>query len=54
MKVLCKNNFGYPLSLKIGFVYIAYKETQTCYFIVDENHEEHCYPKELFEVQGVF
>jgi hypothetical protein len=54
MKVLCKDNCGYPLSLKIGFIYIVTKENQFCYFIVDDNQEEHCYPKELFEAEDNF
>lgn len=54
MKVLCKNNSGYPLSLKIGLFYIVYKENESCYHIIDDNQEEHCYPKELFEVECDF
>jgi hypothetical protein len=50
MKVLCKDNFGYPLSLKIGYVYEICDENEKFFFILDENYEDQYYPKDLFDL----
>ena len=54
MQVICKDNSYYPLSLCLNCKYKVIKETDISYIIIDENKEEHNYPKEIFEVEKYF
>lgn len=47
VNVICINNSNYPISLEINRTYEAL-ESDFFYIIIDENHDDHEYPKEIF------
>lgn len=45
--VICIDNLNYPISLQINKIYEVL-ENDFFYIIIDENYDEHQYPKEIF------
>ena len=50
MRVICINNEGYPLSLKLRAEYTVHIVEENFYVIVDEYLEDQRYPLHLFEI----
>lgn len=49
IKVICINNDLYPLSLELNKEYDV-KDMGDHYIIVDNNHEDCNFPKEIFKI----